>query len=152
VKENPVRFAVAYGLLGIVVALAAAGFVLGLVATTGKASNASVVADRARIAKAEAALNPTVESAIVSACAYAENDANSQGVVITECKLYKPEAGEKPNPEVDGDTVTVALVVRLSTGDYYVVGVKMNKGIYQPVGQLQVIPAGKKSPPSRGIS
>jgi len=135
------RFGVAYAILGILAACAVAGVVLGVTATTQKASKTSV-------RRIEAKLDPSVREAIDSACAFVAKDANTQGVVISDCKLMKPDGGQV-NPEVDGDNVKIALVVKDLKGEFYLVGVVMNKGIYQVSGQIKVFPAGRKSPPSK---
>lgn len=141
-KPSTWKFAVAYALLGGLACCAIAGLVLGVVATSTKASKASVQ-------KIETQLNPTVKDAIESACAYVAKDASANGVVISECRLFK---SNQENPRVSGDEVKIALAVKALGGDYYLVGVTMNKGIYQPVGQLQIAPQGKHKPASREIS
>jgi len=133
VRENPVRFALAYGLLISLVFLGAAGFVLGLVSVTTKANKKSVAAIQQK-------LNPGAAEAFKDACAGQIAGAAQSGVILVECKLVAPkEVGQKENPQIKGDIALVALSVKDTSGQHYVVFVSLDKSAYATVGQ-QVTP------------
>ncbi len=121
-------FAAGYGLLGVAVAISVAGFVLGL-SNLNKASKASVVAIQEK-------LNPGAEQAFKDACAGQIQGAAASGVILVECKLVKPkEVGLKHNPELKGDRATVALAVKDTTKQNYVVIVVLDKSTYSTLDQ-----------------
>lgn len=123
------QFAVGYGLLGICVFLGVAGFVLGLSAEKTKASKSSVAAIQKK-------LNPGAREAFRDACAGQIAGAAASGVTLVECKLVKPkEVGLKQNPTLKGDKATVALSVKDTDDNYYVVFVQLDKSTYSTLGQ-----------------
>ena len=132
-KENPVRFALAYGVLGVLVFLGAAGFVLGLISVETKA-------DKGKVAAIQRKLDPGAVEAFKDACAGQIAGAAQSGVILVECKLVAPkEVGQKSNPQIKGDQALVALSVKDTAGQHYVVFVSLDKSAYATVGQ-QVTP------------
>jgi hypothetical protein len=129
------QIGIGYALLGVCVAMAVAGFVLGLT-SLNKASKASVAAIQKK-------LDPGAEQAFKDACAGQIQGAAASGVVLVECKLVKPkEVGLKQNPELKGDRATVALSVRDTTKQNYVVIVILDKSTYSTLDQ-SVVPVAK---------
>ncbi len=118
-----VWFGVGYGLLGVVVAMAVAGFGLGLT-SLNKASKSSVAAVQNEV-------SPGANAAYKSACDATEQSAAGAGLVLTECKLVKPPKGTS-NPRLKGDEATVVLQVKETGGNYFIIEAVVSKEAYAP--------------------
>ena len=122
-RRGNLLFAAGYGLLGVCVFMAVAGFVLGLT-SLNKASKHSVQVLQAKV-------NPGAEQAYKDACATQVQGAAASGVTLVQCKLADPkEVGLKHNPNIEKGQALVALAVQDSTGQHYVVFVEMNNSAW----------------------
>jgi hypothetical protein len=123
-RRGNLMFAAGYGLLGICVFMAVAGFVLGLT-SLNKASKASVAAVRQEV-------DPGARAAYRAACDATEQSAAGAGLVLTECKLVDPGPKGQPNPQLQGDKATVVLQVKETGGNYFIIEAIVSKEAYQP--------------------
>jgi len=115
-----IRFALGFALLIVLAVCAVAGAVaLGL--QSGKASKHSVEV-------IEQKLNPGALQAYKDACEAQVRGAANDGITLVECKLTDPKSiALKHNPDVKGDHAMVALTVKSSEGQAYVVFVELDK-------------------------
>lgn len=136
------KFGVSWGLLGVCVFCAVAGFVVSVANYKTKASKSAVAAIQKK-------LNPGELEAFKDACASQVQGAAASGVVLIECKLLSPKVTKKPNPNLVGDHAEVDLLVKDSNGQHYAMFVQLDKSTYTTVGQnvtpiegvLRTIPA-----------
>jgi hypothetical protein len=124
------QFALGYGLLGVCVFMAVAGFVLAL-------HDHSAKADRSAVSALQKEVSPGARAAYKAACDAAEQSAAGAGLVLTECKLVKPPKGRQ-NPLLKGDVAQLVLQVRESGGNYFIIEVVVSKEAYAPKA-LQVV-------------
>ena len=136
--KRDLQFAFGYMLLGIVAVCAVAGAV-ALALQSGKASKHSVQAIEQR-------LDPGALQAYKDACEAQIRGAEADGVTLVECKLTDPKAlALKHNPDVHGDHVNVALTVKSSAGQAYLVFVELDKSAWT-MTNYKVTPLAKGLP------
>lgn len=137
--KHPTFFGLAYIVLGVIVVVAVAAFVLGVVNTSTKASEGAVQAIQEQ-------LDPGAAQAYKDACEAQVRGAAADGVTLVECKLAAPKGlALKHNPDVHGDSAQVALAVKDSTGQAYVVFVELDKSAWT-MTNYKVTPLAKGLP------
>lgn len=137
-RKNQILFSIGFSIC-IVLGICAILGAIALSLSSGKASKHSVQV-------IETKLNPGTLQAYKDACEAQVRGAAADGVTIVECKLTDPKSiALKHNPDVHGDQASVALTVKSSEGQAYVVFVEMNKSAWT-TANYKVTPLAKALP------